>query len=137
MLTFLSHIGCSCVLLVPGCASGCMLMQLAHFMDPQHHMLLSTIDQSICGCCAVLCHLLLLAYEYKLRLCSLQEAIDTCPVNCIHWVTASQLSLLEATMSKMERVAVWSLMSGGGGGRDVFTVSLLLGGHLYGHICYG
>eukprot|EP00878_Enallax_costatus_P007198 GHUV01007542.1.p1 GENE.GHUV01007542.1~~GHUV01007542.1.p1 ORF type:complete len:273 (+),score=70.63 GHUV01007542.1:976-1794(+) len=51
----------------------------------------------------------------------LQEAIDTCPVNCIYWVTASQLSLLEATMSKMERVAVWSLMSGGGGGRDVFT----------------
>jgi hypothetical protein len=52
----------------------------------------------------------------------LQEAIDTCPVNCIHWVTASQLSLLEATMAKMERVAVWSLMSGGGSGRDVFTV---------------
>jgi hypothetical protein len=38
-------------------------------------------------------------------------------------VTASQLSLLEATMAKMERVAVWSLMSGGGSGRDVFTVS--------------
>lgn len=37
-------------------------------------------------------------------------------------VTASQLSLLEATMAKMERVAVWSLMSGGGSGRDVFTV---------------
>jgi hypothetical protein len=39
-------------------------------------------------------------------------------------VTASQLSLLEATMAKMERVAVWSLMSGGGSGRDVFTVSV-------------
>lgn len=26
-------------------------------------------------------------------------------------------------MAKMERVAVWSLMSGGGSGRDVFTVS--------------
>jgi hypothetical protein len=38
-------------------------------------------------------------------------------------VTASQLSLLEATMARMERVAVWSLMSGGGGGRDVFNVS--------------
>ena len=38
-------------------------------------------------------------------------------------VTASQLSLLEATMARMERVAVWSLMSGGGSGRDVFTVS--------------
>uniref|UniRef100_A0A383VAV8 J domain-containing protein n=1 Tax=Tetradesmus obliquus TaxID=3088 RepID=A0A383VAV8_TETOB len=51
----------------------------------------------------------------------LQEAIDTCPVSCIHWVTASQLSLLEASMARMERVAVWSLMSGGGGGRDVFN----------------
>jgi hypothetical protein len=26
-------------------------------------------------------------------------------------------------MARMERVAVWSLMSGGGGGRDVFNVS--------------
>lgn len=42
-------------------------------------------------------------------------------------VTASQLSLLEATMAKMERVAVWSLMSGGGSGRDVFTVRLRAG----------
>ena len=39
-----------------------------------------------------------------------------------HQVTAPQLSLLEAAMARMERVAVWSLMSGGGGGRDVFTV---------------
>lgn len=55
----------------------------------------------------------------------LQEAIDTCPVNCIYWVTAPQLSLLEAAMAKMERVAVWALMSGGGGGKDVFTVILM------------
>lgn len=51
----------------------------------------------------------------------LQEAIDTCPVSCIHWVTAPQLSLLEAAMAKMERVAVWALMSNNGGGKDVFT----------------
>lgn len=43
-------------------------------------------------------------------------------------VTASQLSLLEATMAKMERVAVWSLMSGGGSGQDVFTVSACIVG---------
>eukprot|EP00877_Chromochloris_zofingiensis_P006742 jgi/Chrzof1/2320/Cz11g10260.t1 len=55
----------------------------------------------------------------------LQEAIDTCPVNCIYWVTAPQLSLLEAAMAKMERVAVWALMSGGGGGKDVFTEASL------------
>lgn len=50
-----------------------------------------------------------------------QEAIDTCPVNCIHWVTAPQQALLEKTLQQMRRVAVWSLMSGGGGGQDVFT----------------
>ncbi|KIY92649.1 hypothetical protein MNEG_15314 [Monoraphidium neglectum] len=51
----------------------------------------------------------------------LQEAIDTCPVNCIHWVTAPQLSLLEAAMEKMERIAVWALMAGNGSGKDVFN----------------
>jgi hypothetical protein len=40
-------------------------------------------------------------------------------------VTSPQLSLLEAAMEKMERVAVWALMSNGGGGaKDVFTVGL-------------
>jgi hypothetical protein len=53
---------------------------------------------------------------------NLQDAIDSCPVNCIHWVTAPQLSLLEAAMARMERVAAWQLMSGGGAGQDVFTV---------------
>lgn len=38
-------------------------------------------------------------------------------------VSAPQLSLLEVTMAKMERVAVWSLMSGGGANQDVFKVS--------------
>ncbi|GAX75131.1 hypothetical protein CEUSTIGMA_g2575.t1 [Chlamydomonas eustigma] len=51
----------------------------------------------------------------------LQEAMDTCPVSCIHWVSAPQLSLLEASMARMERVAVWSLMSGGGANVDVFN----------------
>lgn len=41
----------------------------------------------------------------------MQEAIDTCPVSCIHWVTAPQLALLEETMSRMERVAAWLLVS--------------------------
>ena len=39
-----------------------------------------------------------------------QEAIDTCPVSCIHWVTAPQLTLLEETMGRMERVAAWLLV---------------------------
>ncbi|KAL4428109.1 hypothetical protein ABPG75_002198 [Micractinium tetrahymenae] len=49
----------------------------------------------------------------------LQEAIDTCPVSCIHWVTAPQLALLEETMSRMERVAAWLLMTGGGKGANL------------------
>lgn len=38
----------------------------------------------------------------------LQEAIDCCPVSCIHWVTAPQLALLEETMAGMERVRAGS-----------------------------
>lgn len=52
----------------------------------------------------------------------LQEAIDTCPVNCIHWVTAPQLSLLENEMRKMERTSAWLLMNGGGNNVNVFLV---------------
>ncbi|PNW87993.1 hypothetical protein CHLRE_01g009900v5 [Chlamydomonas reinhardtii] len=53
----------------------------------------------------------------------LQEAIDTCPVSCIHWVTAPQLNLLEGAMARMERIAVWSMMGGSGMGanKDVFV----------------
>jgi len=51
----------------------------------------------------------------------LQEAMDTCPVSCIHWVSAPQLTLLEASMARMERVAVWSMMSGNGANVDVFN----------------
>jgi hypothetical protein len=59
---------------------------------------------------------------------STAAAVHQSHTPCVHCaaalqVTASQLSLLEATMARMERVAVWSLMSGGGGGRDVFNVS--------------
>lgn len=51
----------------------------------------------------------------------IQEAIDTCPVDCIHWVSAPELTLLEATMARIERVAVWIMMNGSSsGGFDVF-----------------
>ncbi|KAG2486330.1 hypothetical protein HYH03_015034 [Edaphochlamys debaryana] len=55
----------------------------------------------------------------------LQEAIDTCPVSCIHWVTAPQLSLLETAMGRMGRIAVWSMMGGMGANKDVFTEASL------------
>jgi ferredoxin len=56
-----------------------------------------------------------------------QEAMDTCPVSCIHWVSAPQLTLLEETMGNMERVDAWVLMNGGGKGANlnVFTEASL------------
>eukprot|EP00898_Chlorokybus_atmophyticus_P007496 jgi/Chlat1/7748/Chrsp66S07214 len=53
-----------------------------------------------------------------------QEAIDTCPVSCIHWVTAPQLKLLEDEMRRVERVNVGAMMSGMGlNGADVFSMA--------------
>eukprot|EP00850_Spirogloea_muscicola_P009891 SM000056S18009 [mRNA] locus=s56:633813:641862:+ [translate_table: standard] len=49
-----------------------------------------------------------------------QEAIDTCPVNCIHWVSAQQLSLLEDEMRRVERVGMM-LAGMGSKGVDVFS----------------
>ncbi|RVW32950.1 Chaperone protein dnaJ C76, chloroplastic [Vitis vinifera] len=51
-----------------------------------------------------------------------QQAIDSCPVDCIHWTSAAQLSLLE---DEMRRVAL--MLSGmGSGAVDVFRMSFLL-----------
>lgn len=59
-----------------------------------------------------------------------QEAIDTCPVSCIHWVTAPQLTMLEETMGKMERVDTWVLMNGGGKGANLnVSVCIVLLSH--------
>ena len=49
----------------------------------------------------------------------IQESIDTCPVSCIHWVSAPQLTLLEETMGRMERVDAWILLQGGGKGANL------------------
>jgi hypothetical protein len=59
------------------------------------------------------------------RACSVSERFvcGVCsPVNCIHWVSESQLSLLETTMGSMERIDVWQLMTGGGRAVNVFVV---------------
>lgn len=51
-----------------------------------------------------------------------QEAIDTCPVTCIHWVTAPQVTLLEDEMRRMERVNVGMMLAGmGNKGGDIFA----------------
>lgn len=53
-----------------------------------------------------------------------QQAIDTCPVDCIHWTSAAQLSLLEDEMRRVERVNVAFMLSGmGSASVDVFRMA--------------
>lgn len=47
-------------------------------------------------------------------------AMETCPVDCIHWVTTPQLSLLEVALSNMGRITVSTMMRFGRSGGDVF-----------------
>ncbi|KAF6173325.1 hypothetical protein GIB67_027020 [Kingdonia uniflora] len=57
----------------------------------------------------------------------IQQAIDSCPVDCIHWTSAAQLSLLEDEMRRVERVNVALMLSGmGGSSVDVFRTVLTL-----------
>ncbi|RDX79826.1 Chaperone protein dnaJ C76, chloroplastic [Mucuna pruriens] len=52
-----------------------------------------------------------------------QQAIDSCPVDCIHWTSAAQLSLLEDEMRRVERVNVAIMLSGmGSASTDVFRM---------------
>ncbi|CAI7769404.1 unnamed protein product [Closterium sp. NIES-53] len=48
-----------------------------------------------------------------------QEAVETCPVSCIHWVTSPQLALLEDEMRRMERVSVAIMQAQSSRGADV------------------
>ncbi|KAG6526924.1 chaperone protein dnaJ C76, chloroplastic-like [Zingiber officinale] len=67
----------------------------------------------------------------RARVCSqsgnlnlVQEAIDTCPVDCIHWTSAAQLSLLEDEMRRVERVNVGLMLAGmGRSSMDVFRMA--------------
>eukprot|EP00249_Psilotum_nudum_P009236 c21806_g1_i1 orf=196-1476(+) len=53
-----------------------------------------------------------------------QQAIETCPVDCIHWVSSAEVSLLEAEMRKVERVNVGMMLSGMGyQAPDVFALA--------------
>ncbi|XP_031255389.1 chaperone protein dnaJ C76, chloroplastic-like [Pistacia vera] len=53
-----------------------------------------------------------------------QQAIESCPVDCIHWTSAAQLSLLEDEMRRVERVNVALMLSGmGSGSMDVFRMA--------------
>ncbi|KAF9621841.1 hypothetical protein IFM89_028429 [Coptis chinensis] len=52
-----------------------------------------------------------------------QQAIDTCPVDCIHWTSAAQVSLLEDEMRRVERVNVALMLAGMGASSDVFRMA--------------
>ncbi|KAM2016657.1 hypothetical protein ACFX16_047046 [Malus domestica] len=52
-----------------------------------------------------------------------QRAIDSCPVDCIHWTSAAQLSLLEDEMRRVERVNVALMLAGMGSSVDVFRMA--------------
>jgi ferredoxin len=54
----------------------------------------------------------------------LQGAIDSCPVNCIHWVKKDELAALEYVMlNRVERVNVGVMMAGQGFVADVFDAT--------------
>lgn len=52
-----------------------------------------------------------------------QQAIDSCPVDCIHWTSAAQISLLEDEMRRVERVNVALMLAGMGASSDVFRMA--------------
>ncbi|KAL2496974.1 DNAJ heat shock N-terminal domain-containing protein [Forsythia ovata] len=55
---------------------------------------------------------------------SVQDVVNSCPVDCIHWTSAAQLSLLEDEMRRVERVNVALMLSGmGSASMDVFRLA--------------
>ncbi|EOX92901.1 DNAJ heat shock N-terminal domain-containing protein isoform 3 [Theobroma cacao] len=54
----------------------------------------------------------------------IEQAIESCPVDCIHRTSAAQLSLLEDEMRRVERVNVALMLSGmGSASMDVFRMA--------------
>nr|CAB3478199.1 unnamed protein product [Digitaria exilis] len=61
-------------------------------------------------------------YDQSGNIQLIEEAIESCPVDCIHWTSAAQLSLLEDEMRRVERVNVGVMLAGMGGSIDVFRM---------------
>lgn len=68
---------------------------------------------------------------------TVEMAMDVCPVSCIHWVTASQLTLLEEVMGKIGRVDTFLLMRSQGKVRVVVVVVAVtyICTHTISHVC--
>ncbi|XP_010274415.1 PREDICTED: uncharacterized protein LOC104609738 [Nelumbo nucifera] len=115
---------------------GYALMAINPFVDdssPKDHAFVDEFSCIGCKNCAnVAPDVFKIEEEYgRARVCSqsgnlelVQQAIDSCPVDCIHWTSAAQLSLLEDEMRRVERVNVALMLSGmGTSSADVFRMA--------------
>ncbi|RZC09466.1 Chaperone protein dnaJ C76, chloroplastic isoform B [Glycine soja] len=113
---------------------GYSLTSINPFLDdssPKDHVFVDEFSCIGCKNCAnVACDVFGIEEEFgRARVYSqcgkpelVQQAIDSCPVDCIHWTSAAQLSLLEDEMRRVERVNVALMLSGMGSASDVFRM---------------
>ncbi|KAG4390349.1 hypothetical protein GLYMA_06G275400v4 [Glycine max] len=114
---------------------GYSLTSINPFLDdssPKDHVFVDEFSCIGCKNCAnVACDVFGIEEEFgRARVYSqcgkpelVQQAIDSCPVDCIHWTSAAQLSLLEDEMRRVERVNVALMLSGMGSASDVFRMA--------------
>lgn len=53
----------------------------------------------------------------------IEAAIESCPVDCIHWVTKKDLPDLEFVMQNAKRAGIAAMMAGGTSGEDPFMLA--------------
>ncbi|CAI5469452.1 unnamed protein product [Closterium sp. Yama58-4] len=112
---------------------GYSLTSINPFMDTRHEKDQVFVDEFTCIGCKNCANTAEETFEIeemwgRARVCNqggnppakIQEAVETCPVSCIHWVTAPQLALLEDEMRRMERVSVAIMQAQSSRGADVF-----------------
>ncbi|EMS60360.1 Protein tumorous imaginal discs, mitochondrial [Triticum urartu] len=92
------------------------------------------VDEFTCIGCRICANVCPSVFEIedefgRARVCSqrgnpelIQDAIDSCPVDCIHWTSAAQLSLLESETRRIERVNVGLMNAGMGVSVNVFRM---------------
>ena len=114
--------------------NGYALTAINPFLDdtyPKDHVFVDEFSCIGCKNCANVCpDVFTIEEEHgRARACNqhgspdlVQQAIDSCPVDCIHWTSAAQLSLLEDEMRRVERVNVGLMLAGMGSSADVFRM---------------
>ncbi|KAL4585303.1 hypothetical protein LXL04_009920 [Taraxacum kok-saghyz] len=100
--------------------------------SPKDHVFVDEFSCIGCKNCANVCSEVFTIEEDfgRARACNqqgsldlIQQAIDSCPVDCIHWTSAAQVSLLEDEMRRVERVNVALMLAGMGSSADVFRMA--------------